>query len=266
MAAHTFDTETACKYGILEAILLNNLYFWIQKNRANEKNFFDGRYWTYNSVKAFTEIFPYATTKQIRTALKKLIDNGLIITGNYNKSSYDRTLWYAITDKCFAEIEHREYIEKKEDDVLNEPASIFPNGQIDFNLKENENAHEGQPIPDINTNINTDISCQTASDASDLEKCNNQQTLEQLNHDFEILYALYPKKVGRTKAFTHYKGWVGKGRNINGKIYRLTNRQIYFAIKNYIEQQETAGQADMQYWKNFDTLMGGQLLDYVVEC
>lgn len=263
MAAHTFDTETACKYGILEAILLNNLYFWIQKNRANEKNFFDGRYWTYNSVKAFTEIFPYATAKQIRTALKKLIDNGLIITGNYNKSPYDRTLWYALTDKGFAEAEHKEFTENKGEDGS---STILPKGEMDCKSEGNVNACEGQPIPDINTNINTDISCQTASDVSDLEKCNNQQTLEQLNHDFEILYALYPKKIGRTKAFAHYKGWVGKGRNINGKIYRLTNRQIYFAIKNYMAQQETAGQADMQYWKNFDTLMGGQLLDYVVEC
>lgn len=87
---------------------------------------------------------------------------------------------------------------------------------------------------------------------------------EQLEKDFEIIYALYPKKRGKTEAFARYKQWVSvKGKDIGGKKYHLTNRQIYFAIKKYIRQQEEAGQDDLQYWKNFDTLMGRQLLDYV---
>lgn len=87
---------------------------------------------------------------------------------------------------------------------------------------------------------------------------------EQLQKDFEIIYALYPKKRGKTVAFTNYKQWVSKaGKDVGGKRYRLTNRQIYLAVKKYIRQQEEAGQDDYQYWKNFDTLMGRQLLDYV---
>ena len=86
----------------------------------------------------------------------------------------------------------------------------------------------------------------------------------QLLKDFEIIYALYPKKRGRTVAFAEYKQWVSeKGKDVGGKRYRLTNRQIYLAVKKYIRQQEESGQDDYQYWKNFDTLMGRQLLDYV---
>ena len=86
----------------------------------------------------------------------------------------------------------------------------------------------------------------------------------QLQKDFEIIYALYPKKRGKTVAFANYKQWVSKtGKDVGGKRYRLTNRQIYIAVKKYIRQQEEAGQDDYQYWKNFDTLMGRQLLDYV---
>lgn len=85
----------------------------------------------------------------------------------------------------------------------------------------------------------------------------------QLVKDFEIIYGLYPKKRGRTAAFANYKLWVGKGKDVGGKKYRLTNRQIYLAVKKYVQQQEEAGQDDYQYWKNFDTLMGRQLLDYV---
>ena len=35
---HYFDINIAMKYGIQPAIILNNLYFWIEKNRANEKH------------------------------------------------------------------------------------------------------------------------------------------------------------------------------------------------------------------------------------
>ena len=87
---------------------------------------------------------------------------------------------------------------------------------------------------------------------------------DQLLKDFEIIYALYPKKRGKTVAFANYKQWVSeKGKDVGGKRYRLTNRQIYLAVKKYIRQQEESGQDGYQYWKNFDTLMGRQLLDYV---
>lgn len=87
---------------------------------------------------------------------------------------------------------------------------------------------------------------------------------EELRKNFEIIYAVYPKKVGRTVAYANYKQWLSaKGKDVGGKRYRLTNRQIYLAVKKYVRQQEEAGKDDYQFWKNFDTLMGRQLLDYV---
>jgi hypothetical protein len=38
---------------------LQHLYFWIQKNAANQKHLHDGYYWTYNSAQVFTVIFPF---------------------------------------------------------------------------------------------------------------------------------------------------------------------------------------------------------------
>ena len=96
---HSFDIDIAKEYGILEAILLNNIWFWIEKNKANNTNFYDGAYWTYNSTRAFNELFPYVSQRQIQIALKKLIEEGILQTGNYNKVAYDRTLWYAFTEK-----------------------------------------------------------------------------------------------------------------------------------------------------------------------
>lgn len=109
----------------------------------------------------------------------------------------------------------------------------------------------------------------TVTDKENSESKNNTskgeaEKEEQLRHDFELIYDIYPKKKGKTVAFAEYKKWVSeKGKDVSGKRYRLSNRQIYFAVKNYVRQQESAGQDDLQYWKNFDTLMGRQLLDYV---
>lgn len=128
---HHFNVELAKKYGILEAVIMNNLQYWIAKNMANGANYHDGFYWTYNSTKAFAELFPYASQKQIRTALKHLITEGIIQTGNYNKMPYDRTLWYAFTEKG---------------------NSILQNGNIHLPSRENGNYQEVKPIPDNKPN------------------------------------------------------------------------------------------------------------------
>lgn len=127
---HHFDVALANRFGLVEAILINHFEYWIELNRTNDRNFYDGRYWTFNSMKAMTEIFPYLTEKKIRNALKNLQDEGLLLTGNYNRSAYDRTLWYAFSD--FAE-------------------SILPKGQMEIPETANGNERKGEPIPDNNT-------------------------------------------------------------------------------------------------------------------
>ena len=96
---HQFDVGHAVRFGIHEAVIMANLAFWIRKNKANRKSFKDGRYWTYNSAKAFAELFPYLSVHQVRRALDKLESDGVIIKANHNKSSYDRTTWFAFTDE-----------------------------------------------------------------------------------------------------------------------------------------------------------------------
>lgn len=105
---HSFDVELAKEYGILEAILIQNIYFWIEKNKANKKHFYDDRYWTYNSKKAFSEMFPYASERQIKYSLEKLIKKRILITGNYNKQWSDRTLWYSFSDIGLSIVQKRQ--------------------------------------------------------------------------------------------------------------------------------------------------------------
>lgn len=101
---HSFNINHAEKFGVREAVLMSHLAFWIKKNKASNKHFHDGRYWTHNSAKAFAELFPYMSNHQIRRALDKLVDEGVLVKGNFNSSAYDRTLWLAFTDAWACEV------------------------------------------------------------------------------------------------------------------------------------------------------------------
>lgn len=113
---HNFNVDAAIKVGINAAILLNNIYFWVKRNEANDVHYYDNHYWTYNSKKAFSKLFPYMTERQIEYALNKLKDCGYIITGNYNESPYDKTLWYSITQEGLELLKDKEN-KKKEDNT-----------------------------------------------------------------------------------------------------------------------------------------------------
>jgi hypothetical protein len=124
---HSFDPKIAEMVGIAPAVIYQNICWWIAKNEANEQNFYDGHYWTYNSVKAFSTLFPYLTEKQIRTSLDKLVEVGLLVTGNYNASAYDRTKWFRLST------------------------------QIHLPQKANQLDPQGEPIPDIKPHNKPDV-------------------------------------------------------------------------------------------------------------
>lgn len=91
--------HVAERYGFEEAVFLHSIVYWYKTNRANDRNFRDGRWWTYNSIKAFVEIFPWWTAKQIRRIANSCREQGAIIAGEYNEDRRDRSLWYTPGDE-----------------------------------------------------------------------------------------------------------------------------------------------------------------------
>ena len=85
---NNFDTEVALDVGVNAAIIYKNIQFWCDHNEKNEKHFYEGCYWTYNSMKAFTEQFPYMSEAQVRSSLKILEEKGYIASGNFNKVAF----------------------------------------------------------------------------------------------------------------------------------------------------------------------------------
>lgn len=145
---HHFNIEVASKCGVCEAIMLNNILFWVKHNEANKTNYYDGCYWTFNSLSAFSKLFPYWSKKQLERILKSLEINELIKTGNYNKLPFDRTKWYTVTDKT---------LKMYGSAIPSCISSISPNGKMDEAKKENGTTEKGRPIPYINTDNKTQI-------------------------------------------------------------------------------------------------------------
>ena len=173
---HTFDVAVAKEVGVIPAILFQNLAFWCQHSQANGTNYHDGNFWTYNTVKALKAIFPYLTSSQIDTGMKKLVDAGLIVKGNYNKSAYDRTTWYAITKYG---------------------KSIFDFSEMENANFENGFAENRKPIPDINTDVNAVVKTNTSLSRS--------RAVNMIPENFKDFWKVYPRHVAKQNAEKAWK-------------------------------------------------------------
>lgn len=104
-----FNVEVATYLkNVNEAIFIHNIAYWVFHNKANNKNFNNGYYWTYNTQNAFVELFPFWTRNQIRTIIKNLQNKNILLISEFNKMKYDQTNWYTLkrgfTKKFYPEI------------------------------------------------------------------------------------------------------------------------------------------------------------------
>lgn len=176
---HSFDVDIAADYGIPEAIFLCNIYFWVKQNTLNKHNYFEGRYWTYNSLSAYTGLFPYMSKSTIQRAIKHLKDEGLILAGNFNNDRFNHTNYYTLTEKGLSVVSNRIHRCSQNDHI--------------------ESA-------DLNTSI-----FNNNTDSTDIN--NSDSTLqiplispeEKLKLFFEEFWAVYPKKSNKKDAFKAFK-------------------------------------------------------------
>ena len=149
-----FWLDDAISYGVTEAILLSHISFWIAKNKANDRHFYDDRTWTYNSIKAYKNFFPFWSVDQIRRGLKSLVDQGVIITGNYNKVGYDRTIWYALFDESVLNRHIQSPVAKTTNAFGENHKCIWRKPQMQLAKTTNAIGENHKPIPDNNTDTN----------------------------------------------------------------------------------------------------------------
>ena len=84
--------KLACEIGLNEAIILQQIHYWLQKS----KNIEAGHKWIYNTYNAWQKQFPFWSIPTIRRTITSLEKQGVLITGNFNKVGFDKTKWYRI--------------------------------------------------------------------------------------------------------------------------------------------------------------------------
>ena len=212
-----FDVEVATRYGVTAAVLLKNIGYWIAKNLNNRKHFHENRYWTYNSYKAFGKLYPFWTPKQIRTALDKLVEEEVLIKGNFNVKGYDKTNWYTIVDdwvidKCVA--------------------PLCPAGQYHVPEGASGDAPEGNAIPDIQP----------------------YRTPDRTKHETrKLFFELYSRKIKKITGSAVAPPWGGKEGSLFNQDYarvgaeRLRNSIILFFADEVEEVSRFVKKAGYHY-------------------
>lgn len=147
------NTDLALVLGDLnEAIVLNQLNYWLGINRKAGKNFIDDRYWVYNSYSDWkAKDFPYWSEKTIQRTFTRLENKGVVVSANYNKLGIDKTKWYTIDTEKLQELV----------DEFNSDEDKMTNRQDNTTDRQDKmTCREGQcdrPLPEITTeNINRD--------------------------------------------------------------------------------------------------------------
>lgn len=146
---HSFDINVAQEYGVREAILIHHFQHWIRHNKETKKNFYEGRTWSYQTLDEIAAWFPYLSKSEVFDLLERLCEGKgrrskkeelefepVLMKGNYNKSSYDRTIWYAFVD---------------------ESKWILAQAKMEISQSQNRNCPEPTPIPDTKPDTKKNI-------------------------------------------------------------------------------------------------------------
>ena len=114
---HHFPPSIAEKYGVNAAIFLRDIYHWCESNRNNNEYFYEGRWWTYQTINALCRRHTYWTKNQVEHIIRTCKKNGALLSGHFNENQFDRTCWYTLTDEVWA--------------LFNGPSSFQENSEMD---------------------------------------------------------------------------------------------------------------------------------------
>lgn len=147
------NTDLALVLGDLnEAIVLNQLNYWLGINKKAGKNFIDDRYWVYNSYSDWkAKDFPYWSEKTIQRTFTRLENKGVVVSANYNKLGIGKTKWYTIDTEKLQELVDK--FNSDEDKMTNRQDNMTDR-QDKMTCREGQN---DRPLPEITTeNIDRD--------------------------------------------------------------------------------------------------------------
>ena len=142
-----FHPFVAKALGLNEAIFLQQLHYWLNR----KPHIVEEKSWIYNPYRAWQEQLCFMSENTIKRTIKNLTDKGIVVTANFNKSKFDRTLWYSIDYDKLDELVNNiqpSIVSERDDDCINLVSPLAQNDTMeDINL--------AQPIPSNNTSGTT---------------------------------------------------------------------------------------------------------------
>lgn len=188
--SRTFDVELAAKFGLNNAIFLQDLAYWIEVNKKRDQAFRDGRYWTYSTTEELANRHPYWTKNQIRHIVDTCKQSGWIVVEHYDKSNYNRRNWYSIAGEVMDIISFGETNSSNTKENINQ----HDDGNITHRVDSDCNS-----IKNNNKNL---ISKNDKNISQYIPKSDKKDIFEESL--FNYFWDSYPKKVGKQDAI---KAW-----------------------------------------------------------
>jgi len=141
-----FNEQVAMTIGVYEAIIIQQIEYWVKANEKKKINLHDGYYWTFNSIEEWSLQFPFWCEKTTKRLLKKLRDQEYLITTNeYNHRKGDKTLWYRINYDKLNQLSRDSLTPSP---IIKNPSDIVePKGQVDPNQQDSLTPTQGQVGP-----------------------------------------------------------------------------------------------------------------------
>lgn len=194
-----FDRTLAREIGDRHATVLQQVHYWIEVNRKkkNKEVYKDGYYWTYRSIKKWhEEEFDYLSFSTVRRTFDDLIEDGYLITGEYNKFGADRTKWYRVNKDKISKLYEKITNEKHLSNMTNANAQ---NEQMEMSkMSSSEMLKMSQPIQENNKRL-------------------NKENISSHQSNNNIIYVNQNEKVNE----------LNDSKNINDKSFRKYNTQYF---------------------------------------
>jgi DnaD/phage-associated family protein len=150
----------AATIGLNESIVLQQLHYWLERST----NVHEGHTWVYNTYEEWQEQFPFWSESTIRRIITKLEKQGLIITGNFNRSKIDKTKWYRINYEKLAQLQDEQSTAQPDTSTVQNEQTT---DEIDSPSVQNEQSicsnwtddllNLNRPIPEITTENTAEI-------------------------------------------------------------------------------------------------------------
>ena len=99
-----FLPKLAEEIGVNEAIMVQQIHYWLMGKSAKKR---DGKFWIYNTYDSWQEQFPFWSVSTIRRTVSSLQKQELIFIANYNKLGFDKTKWYSINYDKIEQVNRR---------------------------------------------------------------------------------------------------------------------------------------------------------------